>query len=274
MNNKKKIIGIFVLILIAVTLTIISSYKETKIEKYSVTNSNIIDEKNENKDIQNEVVNSIQSDGNRVLEQNAISQDNTTALNITNENTTKEEKEKAQSNEENKVEENKTVEEKVTKKTTKENKIESTYDKDKFSEDGHLKKYPSFGEKYGILKISKIGVNAPISFGDTQEILEKSVGHYAGSYFVGENGSVILMGHNYKYNFSRCGELKNGDIIEVQTDYGDFFYKIYNSEIVLDTDGEKLEIQNNEERLMIYTCYPFHNSSYTEYRYVIFAKKI
>ena len=45
MNNKKKIIGIFVLILIAVTLTIISSYKDTKIEKYSVTNSNIVDEK-------------------------------------------------------------------------------------------------------------------------------------------------------------------------------------------------------------------------------------
>ena len=193
MNNKKKIIGIFVLILIAVTLTIISSYKETKIEKYSVTNSNIIDEKNENKDIQNEILNSVQDVENSILEQNEVLQDNTTALNTTNENTTKEEKENVQSNEEKKVEENKRVEEKVTKKTTKENKIESTYDKDKFSEDGYLKSYPSFGERYGTLKIGKIGVNAPISFGDTQEILEKSVGHYAGSYFVGENGSVILM---------------------------------------------------------------------------------
>ena len=32
---------------------------------------------------------------------------------------------------------------------------------------GHLKEYPEFRQKYANLKISKIGVNAPVYFGVT-----------------------------------------------------------------------------------------------------------
>ena len=32
----------------------------------------------------------------------------------------------------------------------------------------------------------------PIYHGDTLKILRKGVGHYAGSYFPGENGTVLL----------------------------------------------------------------------------------
>ena len=83
-----------------------------------------------------------------------------------------------------------------------------------------------------------------------------------------------MCGHNYQYNFSRLGELKNGSIIEIKTDYEDFFYKLYRTEIIEDSEPEKLEIQRDEEILMLYTCYPFKNTEYTKYRYVIFAKKI
>ena len=151
--------------------------------------------------------------------------------------------------------------------------ITSTYNTDFFN-NGYLQRYPSFAEKYATLKINKINVNAPIYFGATDEILLNGVAHDSGSYFCGENGTIIMCGHNYMNNFRRFGELSNGDIVEVKTNYGDFYYRLFNSEIVHETETYKLEIQREKEILMIYTCYPFNSVGYTEYRYVIYAEKI
>ena len=176
----------------------------------------------------------------------------------------------------------KTTKVEVTEKTTKvevketpqENKnVSTSYDDNSF-EDGYLKHYPSFGDKYATLIVHKIGINAPVYFGATDEILLKGVAHDSGSYFPGEGGAIIMCEHNYMNNFRRLGELKNGDIIEVKTSYGDFYYKLYKSQTVLETEPEKLPIQKDEEILMIYTCYPFDSKGHTVYRYVIYAKKI
>lgn len=81
--------------------------------------------------------------------------------------------------------------------------------------------------------------------------------------------------HNYMNNFSRLGELKDGELIEVKTAYGEIYYSVYDKKIVKETETEKLPIQQDEEILMIYTCYPFDNSvKNTDERYVVYAKKI
>ncbi len=149
----------------------------------------------------------------------------------------------------------------------------SNFDETAFT-NGHLEKYPTVGESYGTLIINKIEVNAPIIYGATQETILSGVGHDSTSYFPGENGSIILCEHNYMNNFSRLGELTNGDIIEVKTSYGDYFYKLYNEQIVLETENSKLPIQSDKEILMIYTCFPFEGTNHTQYRYVIYAEKI
>lgn len=149
----------------------------------------------------------------------------------------------------------------------------SSYDEDYFV-DGHLKHYPKYGDKYAGLTISKIGINAPIYFGTKPEILAKGVAHDTGSYLPGEGGSIIMCGHNYMNNFSKLGRVNNGDIIKVTTDYGEFSYRVYTSKVVYDTETDELPIQENEEILMIYTCYPFNNTGYTEQRYVVYAEKI
>ena len=80
--------------------------------------------------------------------------------------------------------------------------------------------------------------------------------------------------HDYLNNFKRLGELKNGDIIEIKTDYGDFYYEVYDEQVVLETETDKLPIQKGEEILMLYTCYPVKDMEKTPYRYVVYAKKI
>ena len=153
------------------------------------------------------------------------------------------------------------------------NEFTSSYNEESFI-DGHLKEYPEYGERYGSILIDKIGVDAPIIFGANQDTILSGVGHDSGSYFPGENGSIIMCEHNYMNHFNRIGELKNGDIVEIKTDYGDFYYSVYDSKIVLETETEKLPIQQSQETLMLYTCYPFDSVGHTEYRYVVYANYI
>jgi sortase A len=139
-------------------------------------------------------------------------------------------------------------------------------------ENKQLKNYPEYGTKYATIKIPKIDVDLPVYYGDTLDILKKGVGHSSGSYFPGEGGSIIYMGHNSKKMFRRFSELQKGNEIEVSTTYGDFKYKIYDMQLIKETDVDKLPIQKEKEILMVYTCYPFNNIGYATQRYVVYAE--
>ena len=140
------------------------------------------------------------------------------------------------------------------------------------NEDNRLENYPEYGTQYATIEIPRIDVNLPVYFGDTLEILKKGVGHSSGSYFPGEGGSIIYMGHNAQNIFRRFSELKKGDEITVKANYGEYKYKIYDMQLIKETETEKLPIQKEEEILMVYTCYPFNNIGYATQRYVVYAE--
>ena len=148
--------------------------------------------------------------------------------------------------------------------------IETKYDVN----ENKLTSYPEYGTQYATIEIPKINIDLPVYFGNTMEILKKGVGHSSGSYFPGEGGSIIYMGHNSKKVFRRFGELKIGDEITIKANYGEFKYQIYDTQIVEETETYKLPIQENEEKLMIYTCYPFNNIGYATHRYVVYANLV
>lgn len=154
--------------------------------------------------------------------------------------------------------------------TTTDNKeeVETTIN----TETNTVKNYPEYGTQYATIKINRIDVNLPVYYGDTLEILKKGVGHSGGSYFPGEGGTIIYMGHNSKNMFRRFGELRKGDEIKVTTSYGEYTYKIYDMQLVKETETDKLPIQKDKEILMVYTCYPFNNIGYATQRYVVYAE--
>ena len=137
-----------------------------------------------------------------------------------------------------------------------------------------IQNYPEYGTQYATIEISKIDVNLPVYFGSTLDVLKNGVGHDSASYFPGEGGTIIYMGHNSKNAFRRFSELKKGDEITVKTSYGDFTYKIYDMKLINEKDLDALPIQKDEEILMCYTCYPFNNIGYATQRYVVYAKPI
>lgn len=140
------------------------------------------------------------------------------------------------------------------------------------SEDNKIQNYPEYGTQYASIEIPRINVNLPVYFGDTLEVLKKGVGHSSGSYFPGEGGSIIYMGHNSKNMFRRFSELQLGDEIKVTTSYGEYTYKIYDMQLIKETDVDKLPVQKEKEILMVYTCYPFNNIGYATQRYVVYAE--
>ena len=142
------------------------------------------------------------------------------------------------------------------------------------TDDNTLVSYPEYGTKYATIKIDKIDLEAPVYYGDTLEILKKGVGHSSGSYFPGEGGSIIYMGHNSKKMFRRFSELQIGNEIKVTTTYGEYTYKIYDMQLIKETEVDKLPIQKDKEILMVYTCYPFNNIGYATQRYVVYAELV
>lgn len=138
--------------------------------------------------------------------------------------------------------------------------------------DNVIENYPEYGTQYATIEIPKIDVNLPVYFGDTLEILKKGVGHSSGSYFPGEGGSIVYMGHNSTKMFRRFSELQIGNEIKVTTSYGEYNYKIYDMQLIKETELDKLPIQKEKEILMVYTCYPFNNIGYATQRYVVYAE--
>ena len=131
---------------------------------------------------------------------------------------------------------------------------------------------PQYGSKYATLKIPAIELELPVYFGESSGILKLGIGHDSTSYLPGEGGSIVYMGHNFKSFLARLPEVKNGEIIEVETEYGTFDYNVYDSKIVNETDIDAAPIQKEEEVLMIYTCWPINNVVHASQRYIVYAK--
>ena len=140
------------------------------------------------------------------------------------------------------------------------------------NEENRIENYPEYGTKYATLEIPKINVNLPIYYGDTLEVLTKGVGHSSGSYFPGEGGSIIYMGHRSSNVLRRLNELEPGDEIMVKANYGEYKYRIYDKKIIKETEVDQVPVQDEKEILMIYTCHPINTIGHAKKRCVVYAE--
>ena len=131
---------------------------------------------------------------------------------------------------------------------------------------------PLYGTEYAKIKIPSIDVDLPIYYGEGLDLLKKGIGQDSNSYFPGEGGTILLMGHNFKSFLARLPETRIGDKIEIETSYGTFEYSIYQSKIVHEADLGAAPIQQEQEMLIIYTCYPINNIGHAYQRYLVYAK--
>lgn len=131
---------------------------------------------------------------------------------------------------------------------------------------------PIYGNQYARIKIPSIDIDLPLYYGEGLDLLKKGIGQDSNSYFPGEGGTILCMGHNFKSFLARLPETRIGDKILIETSYGTFEYTMYESKIVHETDLGAAPIQKEEERLIIYTCYPINNIGHAYQRYLVYAK--
>lgn len=138
-------------------------------------------------------------------------------------------------------------------------------------EHNKLEKKPRIGTKYGSVVIEDLDVNLPLYYGDSLSILRYGIGHTFGSYFPGEGGSIIMMGHNTSGYLKRLPEIQIGTKIKVNTVYGEYTYTVYETRIVDQSDVEACYVQGDKEILMLYTCYPVNSFGHARQRFITYS---
>ena len=137
-----------------------------------------------------------------------------------------------------------------------------------------LTSYPEYGYQYAKILIPSININLPVYYGTELDLLVDGVGHTAGYYFPGEGGTILYAGHSNNHIFRDLPNLKNDDIITIETSYGKYNYKVIESKI-LTTDNFFKEIRPSKDKeiLILYTCYPVTAITLTNERYVVYEPR-
>ena len=138
----------------------------------------------------------------------------------------------------------------------------------------NLKTYPEYGSKYGTVKIPSKNIELPLYFGDTLAILKYGIGHSSLSYFPGEGGSILCMGHNTANMLKNFIGIDTGEQIIIETTYGKYTYEIYETKIVNEHDMDSAPLQREKEILMLYTCYPANSIGHVPDRFFVYANLV
>jgi sortase A len=108
------------------------------------------------------------------------------------------------------------------------------------------------------IQIPTIKVDAPVVQGDGWEQLKKGVAQHIGSANPGQNGNVVLSGHNDVYGeiFRYLDKLVPGDKIILFTQQRQYVYIVTNTVIVQPTQVEVMA-PTVDPTVTLISCYPY-----------------
>ena len=132
-----------------------------------------------------------------------------------------------------------------------------------------------YGDKLGRIWVEGTNVDCALYWGDSEGQFGRGAGCRAESDCVlpGENGTVFIGGHTGTY-FSDLGSTQLGAIIHLETDWGDFTYKVTDMQVIQETDVDKVRWGTEEPSCILYTCYPFGILTHTPQRYAVYADPV
>lgn len=138
---------------------------------------------------------------------------------------------------------------------------------------GEVKK-PLVGTIFGEIVCEGVDLKTPLYYGDSDEVLEKGAGLYIGGSLPGENGTILVGGHDTTF-MAPLEKIKKGDSIKVVTTYGTYQYEVTDMKAADVMDETAYDLSKTTEELILYTCYPFGKvtSERTE-RYYVYAKRV
>jgi len=123
-----------------------------------------------------------------------------------------------------------------------------------------------------IIRISRIGLEAPVLDGTGDWTLNRGVGHIEGTVSPGERGNIGIAGH--RDGFIRAlKDVVVGDTIELDLRDRVEFYRVTSMLVVAPSDISVLR-NHSLPTLTLVTCYPFYFVGNAPKRYVVQAVRI
>lgn len=108
-----------------------------------------------------------------------------------------------------------------------------------------------FGEQLAVLRSEKLGA-VPVYWGSSRELFERGACYASNSVLPGEDGNAVISAHVDTF-FADLGELETGDVITLNTSYGEFVYTVTEN-ISFKKTNKKYVIPTDDTRLTLYTC--------------------
>lgn len=129
----------------------------------------------------------------------------------------------------------------------------------------------------GYLTSDALGIKKePVKYG-MQPQINSGLCQYALMDEPGTIGRTTLMAHNYNPKF-KLGKLSIGDIVQYDTQYGEFTYEVYNTFVMNEPRDDYwlresyYEAQDGD--LVMQTCYPLDYYKPTDQRYVVYCRQL
>ena len=129
------------------------------------------------------------------------------------------------------------------------------------------------GDAMGRIEFPSLGREYVFVEGTGLDVLRKGPGHYPGTPFPGEGGTVGIAGHRTTYGapFRTIDRLKPGQRIVLKMPYGELDYKVEKTQIVAPDATWITDRVKGRERLVLSACHPLYSASK---RIVVFARLV
>lgn len=111
---------------------------------------------------------------------------------------------------------------------------------------------PSFGEQFAVLRCEAADITAPVYWGSIRELFKKGACQASYSKLSGLEGKTVISAHEDTF-FNNLSKMKVGDEVVINTNYGEFTYKV--KELVTFKKTDKRYVNPSDETsLVLYTC--------------------
>ncbi|MFN8161320.1 MAG: class E sortase [Solirubrobacterales bacterium] len=114
------------------------------------------------------------------------------------------------------------------------------------------------------------GLNAVVVQGTDTSSLQKGPGHYPGTPFPGQPGTVGIAGHRTTYlaPFRHIDSMRRGDVVTLEMPYATLRYRVQKTAIVDPGDVQVVD-PVGYQRLVLSACHPLYSAAQ---RYIVFAR--
>ncbi len=132
-------------------------------------------------------------------------------------------------------------------------------------------------EIIGYIMFPSLGESSALLQGDVADdqiaAMDRGVSHDPLSSMPGENGNTVIAGHRELF-FKHFLELNVGDDVIINVGDNVYIYEIESFEVIDPEDVEKVFYSNDQDLLVMYTCYPIEAWKPFSQRMVVKAKPI